>query len=98
MHIAVSWDISAQNPRWNVINELMLEKIKPYSWFKPVNTFYVIKVFSPQQRAEIVNALTQLAQSVPEQVFFVVSPLVDGGRYDGYLPQKYWEQLNERTE
>lgn len=98
MHIAVSWDISAQNPRWGIINDLLLARIKPYSWVKPVNTYYVIKVLSAQQRVDITQALTQVAQSVPETVHFVVSPLMSGGRYDGYLPQNLWADLNERTD
>lgn len=98
MHIAVSWDIKAENPRWGIINERLLEKIKPYSWVRPVNTFYVIKVDSVERRVEIVKSLTQAAQGVPESVFFVVTPLMVGGRYDGLLPKENWDQLNERTD
>ena len=98
MHIAISWDISASGDRWNTINEQMREEIHPYSWVRPLTTFYVVKVNGETDRETIRSNLEDVAKSVNEKVHFLVSPIMSSSRYSGYLPQDMWEKINQRTD
>lgn len=98
MHIAVTWDISASGARWNEINDQMREVLRPFSWVRPLTTFFVVRVNRGGDRDTIRDGLVAIAKSVAEQVHFVVSPIMSPGRYDGYLPQDMWSELNQRTE
>lgn len=97
MHVAVSWDISTSGDHWNQINDRMREVLKPFSWARPLSTFYVVCVSGETDRQTLQNGLQSVAKSVSETVHFVVSPLMSAGRYDGYLPSDMWPKINERT-
>lgn len=100
MHIAVSWDIAAQGQTWQHENNRLLDVIKPYSWVRPLNTFYVIQVADADARKAILNGLQQAAQTAVfgTQVHVLVSPLMLGGSYEGFLPTSTWAELNARTQ
>ena len=55
MHIAVTWDISASGENWSSINERMRDVLKPYSWARPLTTFYVVKPESVTLQASILR-------------------------------------------
>ncbi len=97
MHIAVTWDISASGEIWSSINERMRDVLKPYSWARPLSTFYVVKVNGEYDRTAIREGLTAIASSSSSTVHFVVTPLMSSGSYDGYLPKDMWDNINERT-
>ena len=44
MHVMVSWDIRAENPRWEEINEEFKARLKDYSWIKALTTLYIVQV------------------------------------------------------
>lgn len=98
MHIAVSWDISAKEPRWGVLNDQMRDCFKGLSWVRPLSTFYIVRVDGESGRGRIQERLLSVATAVPETIHFVVSPLMPGGRYNGYLPKDTWSKVNERTD
>ena len=98
MHIAVTWDISASGTRWNEINDQMREVLRPFSWVRPLTTFFVVRLNLHADQDSIRDGLLAVAKSVAEQVHFVVSPIMSSGRYDGYLPQDMWPELNQRTD
>lgn len=98
MHIIVSWDISAEGADWKQLNERMVGVFAPYSWIRPLNTFYIVKVNSEAQREAVHADLLTAARSTPHRVLFIVSPLIDGKRYEGLLPKETWPELNLRTD
>lgn len=96
-HIAISWDITATGDRWKVLNEQMLAVLKPYSWVRPLSTFYIVQIHNESARGAIQSALEAVAKAAPEQIHFLVSPAMQGGRYNGYLSRDTWPMINERT-
>ena len=98
VHVAISWDISAQGERWTAINDQMKGALGQRSWVKPLTTYYVVRVAGEGDRHAIQNDLLAVAQSVTERVHFVISPTMASGRYDGYLPHDMWAKLNVRTD
>lgn len=97
MHLMLSWDISASGERWKQIDQLLLTALKPYSWVRPLKTVYVVKVAGEQQRAALEADLVAKAKSVTETVYFLMTPLMAGGQYNGYLPSDSWPKINERV-
>jgi hypothetical protein len=98
MHIVVSWDISAEGQRWDEINKRLREGLAGFSWARPLSTFYVVRLISEPDRSTIQQRLVAVARSVTETVHIVLSPVMSGGRYDGYLPKDMWAKLNERSD
>lgn len=98
MHIVVSWDISAAGDRHAELNKGMKEALSGFSWARPLTTFYVVKVDSESDRTMIQSRLLEIARSEAASVNFIVSPVMAGGRYDGYLPSDMWEKLNKRSD
>jgi hypothetical protein len=97
MYFIVSWDISAVNPRWSAIDEQMRNCFKGYTQLRPVNTFYMVKVASGNERNAILTALQAVAQQTSEDVFFVMSPVLTVSGWDGWLPQDKWELVKAIT-
>lgn len=97
MHFILSWDIKAVGRRREVIEGNMARAIKNFSWVRPVTTFYIVKVNSQSDWFNIRNYLATVAGAFSSEVTFVMSPLMQGGRYDGFLPPQTWSQINERV-
>lgn len=96
MHIAVSWDITEGGlPSRNEISEMMVAVLKPYSWVRPLTTFYIINtdVFGRQR---INDGLLAVGQAYPTRVKFLITPVMQGP-YLGFVAQNDWPEINERT-
>ena len=98
MHFVVAWDISAKGERWTAINNDLKSVIDKYSWARPLTTYYIVKVSGQSDWDAILNSLTTKAKSHKETVHFVMSPLMQGGRYNGILPKDMWDKINKRTD
>jgi len=98
VHLVVSWDISAAGERHAELNKNMRNALEGFSWARPLTTFYVVKVDSESDRTAIHNRLLEVAKSDSATVNFIISPVMAGGRYDGYLPSDMWEKLNKRSD
>lgn len=93
MHIVVSWDIAA-GPKRSEIEQQMIDVLKPYPWVRPLTTFYILPA-TVGQRASINAALSSIANSVSQEVQFLISPLM-GGSYMGRHSD--WASINARAE
>lgn len=97
MHFVVSWDIEAIGEEWNTEDTKLRDKLKAYSWVRPLKTLYIVKVDSQAIWDSILTELGAVAKSSPKTVHFIMSPLMSGGRYNGILPQDAWDGINERS-
>jgi hypothetical protein len=97
MHIAVSWDITAEGDRWKQIDETMREALRNYSWVRPLSTFYVVKIGSEGDRQLIQNSLVNVAKSAGARIHYLITPAMLGGQYQGYLPADDWTNVKART-
>jgi hypothetical protein len=96
MHFVVSWDISAQGEEWTRINNDLVAVLKPYSWVRPLTTLYVVNVSSQETWNTILAALQSTAQR-HGKVNFLMTPLMQGGGYNGFLPTNLWNEINMRS-
>jgi len=98
MHFVVSWDITAKGERWTAINNDLKSVIDKYSWARPLTTFYIVKVAGQSDWNVILSSLTAKANNHKETIHIVMSPLMQGGQYNGMLPADMWEKINKRTD
>lgn len=96
MHFVVSWDLKSSGEKWTEQNEKMKAVLKPYSWVRPLSTFYIVKVNGQSDWDLIRNNLTAVSES-ENKINFVMTPLMSGGSYNGMLPSKTWADINERS-
>lgn len=94
MHVVVSWDISAQQPRWGRIDAALQNEVAAFPNYRPLNTVYAVTVADDYQRQLLADALIRVAGAAPEQVKVLVSPLMRG-QYTGRLPPASWAPLND---
>ena len=97
MHFIVSWDIQSKDEKWDEINAQLQECLEDYSWVRPLSTFYIVRVSGQEEWARIKEDLQAVAESSTAKTHFVVSPLMYGGRYDGWLPKTAWPKIRKRT-
>jgi hypothetical protein len=93
LYFIVSWDISAGNPTWSQVDERLRNCFARYQSFRPVNTFYVVKVSSGDQYRAILVALQDVAKSSPVNVYFIISPLLTVTDWDGWLQPDDWPKV-----
>jgi hypothetical protein len=94
MYFTVSWDISANEPRWSQINGQMCASFKGLPNAHVMSTYYLVQA-SQAQRDAILENLNKFVDSVAEDVYFLLSPLFNpscfGGRHED------WPKINQIT-
>jgi hypothetical protein len=98
MHTMLVWEVTAKSEvRRKQLNDALRAKLRGYSWVRPLASAYVVKVQSTEDRDELKKALVEVITSNPEKIHLIVSPVMEGGRYGGFLPKDLWDKLNQRT-
>ena len=97
MHFIVSWDIKTPEPEFSRLNDLLKQCLKGYSWVRPLKTVYVVKVNSNEEKEVIKQQLKDVAKENQKKINILISPLMEGGSYSGWLPVDLWEKLKKRT-
>jgi hypothetical protein len=97
MHFVISWDIKAEGQRRTQIENDLKACITGYSWVHSLTTFYIVKVNSQTDWDSILTKLQAVGRKYTPDVNFVLTPLMSGGRYDGWLPKDLWTKIGERT-
>lgn len=97
MHFVLSYDIHLTGEPRTRIENLIQDTIKQYSWVKPLTTLYVMEVNDQSQWDSILKSITSIYENNKGSINFIMTPLMQGGHYNGILNQKLWEEINKRT-
>jgi len=97
MHFVLSYDLSATGERRTEVENRIHEIINPYRNVRRLTTFYIIHVSNNSEWETIRTQMTELSRQIPERLHFIMSPLMDGGYYDGILSQNQWTEVNAIT-
>lgn len=98
MHIIISWDIKTDDTDdWNSLNEKIRGTIDDYSWVKPLTTFYIVKLDFIEERKKIRDSIVNICKENKGKVNVVISPIIEEGKYSGWLPHSMWDKIKERT-
>ncbi len=97
MHFLVSWDIKVAEPEWTKLNQQLKQCLEGYSWVKPLKTVYVVKVSDNEEKKAIKEKLNAVAKTNQGKINILITPLMEGGIYNGWLPVDLWDKIKKRT-
>lgn len=97
MHFLLTYDIHASGAKKTAIETSIQEILRPFNWVKPLTTTYIIQVAGQLQWNSLHAQLTQLGNGNLQLFNYILTPLMQGGRYDGFLNQNLWNEINIRS-
>lgn len=95
MHFIVSWDIPSKITNRESYENNLIECFNNFQSYKPVTTFYIIRVNTQLDYTNILNQLQNVGKNIGSGFKLVVSPIMNGGRYDGLLDNESWNIINQ---
>jgi hypothetical protein len=98
MHIMLAWDITAKDDRAKAISGEMKSALDGFSWVRVLRNVFILKIDAVEDRDNLHEKLKRVASEVgeDEKVNFIISPALEGGRYQGWLPKRLWPKINAR--
>lgn len=100
MHCVLSYDIHLDAGEQRQELERRIQAI--LSDYVPnvrrLTTFFVVHVNDRQDWDTLLHRLIELSKANPGIIHFIMSPPMDGGRYNGILPRGEWDEINSITE
>jgi hypothetical protein len=97
MHFVLSYDLSATGARRTELESQIETIINPYRHVRRLTTFYIIHVVDNNEWESIRRQLSNLSSQITERLHFIMSPLMEGGHYNGMLPESQWADVNSIT-
>ena len=97
MHALVSWNIKAESPQWEELNEELKSCLEDYSWVKPLSTLYIVQIEDAYDHLSLKESLAEVCRDHPNMIHFVMGPPIQGGNYDGWLPKSLWPAIRKRV-
>jgi hypothetical protein len=99
MHVVVAWHVRVESQQAGAELTAAIEAILAEHASVPVlPALHIVPVRTPDARTPLRMALVALARSRPGDVNLVVSPVIEGGTYAGWLPKSLWPQINAKTD
>jgi hypothetical protein len=97
MHFVLSYDLQADDEKKQAIAGKIESILTPYKHVKRLHDFYIIQVQETEEWTSIRIALTNLFKETPEPLYFIMSPLMNEGIYNGILSTGDWNEINAIT-
>ncbi len=98
MHTVFSYDLQIPaGTRRQEIESRIEAILQPYTYVRRLTTFYIIHVATEAEWTALLNSLTALSREISETFRFIMSPPMDGGRYNGILARGDWDEINAIT-
>lgn len=98
MHLVFSYDlqIPAGQRRQEVENRIEAI-LQPYRHVRRLTSFYIVHIATQADWDTLLNSFTSLSREISEPFRFIMSPPMDGGRYNGILLRGDWDEVNQIT-
>lgn len=97
MHFVLTYDLSATGERRTEIERRIENILSNHRHVKRLSTFYIVHVSNNIEWESIRSALTTLVNEISERMHFIMSPLMNGGMYNGILSTGEWDEINAIT-
>jgi hypothetical protein len=94
MHFMIKWEVRVASHQQK-ISAGLLEAIKPLLAISPISDCLVVNVKSAEEYAAVKNRIIEFAKANPPDLYLLVSPLMTGPGYAGWLPSTVWPELNK---
>ena len=96
MHCIFSYELQLLGGVSNTKIEQDIEEVlRLYRHVKRLSSFYIIQLNSEADWIAIFNSITDIARRYNNQLYFIISPIIPGGKYNGWLPVGEWDTINE---
>jgi hypothetical protein len=98
MHIMLAWNVTIDDETdRKATNDRMRGALDGYSWVRVMPSVYVVKIDEADERDRLQERLREIAKE-EDAVKYIISPLMTGGQYNGWLPKRLWPKINERDD
>jgi len=97
MHCLLTYGLTGSPAEQARLNAEIAAVVKRNPHVQVLGNTYVIKVNSDAEATQLLNAIVGVARTAPNSMNFIVTPIISGGRYNGWLPQSLWTQINSVT-
>jgi len=98
MHCVFSYDLAAEGEKRTEIETKILEILREYQYVKRLTTFFIVYIQSKEAWDHLLKELTLYLQPIPERAYFILSPPMVGGMYNGLLGVNDWAEINAITQ
>jgi hypothetical protein len=96
MHLMVAWSDRQGGACPQDVQAELLAVLQGRAYAEAFPGAYVITLTYEGEAADILKGLQAVAEA-RKSVWLLVSPPINGGRYNGWLPKSKWDQLNRRA-
>ncbi len=97
MNFVMTYDLKLEGQERKDCEERIEMVLESYKYTKQLTTFFVVHIESYNQWDQILAGLSAIAKEVSGKFYFIMSPPVSGGRYNGYMPKASWNDINSIT-
>lgn len=98
MHIMLAWNVAIDDESdRKATKDRMRGALDGYSWVRVMPSVYVVKIDAADERDRLQERLSEIAKE-EDAVRYIISPLMEGGQYNGWLPKRLWPKINERDD
>ena len=95
MHFIVSWDIPSTQTNRHHIESQLVDTFKKFPYVKPLTTYYIVKVDTQAQYSSVIANLQNVGKTAGNGFKMVISPVMNGGRYNGLHDNETWNLINQ---
>lgn len=98
MHTVLAYDLQIPaGARKQEVEGRIEDILRPLRHVRRLSTFFIIHVETQTEWDSLLHDLAALSREIPETFRFIMSPPMEGGRYNGILPRDEWEEINAIT-
>lgn len=94
MHFVLSYQIINQQAG-DSLKERVLSVISQYEYVVVFDHLILVSVEDKNDWDKIRTGITAIAKSVDGNLFFIMSPVISQGKYNGWLQSGSWERINK---
>ena len=99
MHVVVAWEIKIPlGTERSQLAKSLRECLEGFSWVRPLSGLYIVQVDDDVERDLIKSNLMEVSKANPGKLRLIISPVMDGGRYSGWIPKDLWPKIRKRTD
>ncbi len=99
MHMVVSWEITLPSgEERSRLEESINRCLKGFSWVRPLTGLRIVQLEDETDRDLIRADLIEVCKANKGKVNIIISPVMVGGRYAGWLPKDLWPKIIKRTD
>jgi hypothetical protein len=98
MHFLLTYGVGGTREQQAVVLNSINAAIRPYQRYLALASTFIVRVNSQTDWEAIKSALEAVAKTSSVPLNFIMTPLMHGGRYDGWMPQPAWQNINTLTQ